>query len=161
LQAVGVELRRQAEVVAGAGEHFPAQEIVVGGELLLELRVGLLVPRDAVFLEQLLDAGDHRLVVGEVALDPVLERAAQLGVLQLLARVVLGQPGQRRGAGRHAGVLAQAHQGRRAPRRLHLIVEQGAEAPEDRLGDVGVGEVVLASELASLLVVFDGLDQDL
>ena len=141
-------------------ENLGLHELVVGGELLLELGVGLGVALDLVLLEQLADAGDVGGAVRQLLLDFFLDRPEQPR-RHALADPRLGQLRERLVAFLHPGVAAQAHQRRFPPLRRHLIVEQHAHALEHRARRAEERHHQLVVELRPLHVLLGGVDQDL
>jgi hypothetical protein len=160
LEARAVELRGQAEVRARAGKDRALHELVVGRDLGLELGEGGLVARDLVLLEQLLDPVKIERRVAQVLLDLRARRAQERRLTQSLAHALLGEDGERCRARHVARVFLEADQGRRAPLRSDLVVEQGVQSAEDREGDVEVGQLVLAREGVAFDLVLRGLDED-
>ena len=80
LEAKRIELRRQTKVLAGPGQDLGLDELIPGGELILELAIGRLVALDLELLEQLADAGDEKGGLGQVFLDLRLDGGNSLGL---------------------------------------------------------------------------------
>src|SRR5438270_1212175 len=94
LQAIRVQLRRQLEVVIRLAQYLFAKKVVVGDELLMQLRQWLLVALDLELLEQLSDALLEERGVRQVAFQLRLRRILLPGS-DPLARPRHRQLGQR------------------------------------------------------------------
>ncbi len=135
-EAEAVDLLGQPEVLPRPRLHLGAQQRLVGGDLLAEAGVRLLPAGQAGLLEQLGDPRQEAGGVAELALEVALEGGEEGGLVEAVAQHGGGLVGERRRPRRQAGVLAQPHQRRRVPLLGHAVVEQGADAVEDRLRQV-------------------------
>jgi hypothetical protein len=90
----------------------------------------------------------------------ILERAQQLLPIEAFARTLQRQFRKRLETGFSAGVLAQSDQRRAPPFRWDLVVEQCAQAAENRLGRVDVRQQETLPQIEGLQPLMIRLDQD-
>ncbi len=91
LQLEGVLFGRKTEIGARFGEHFLGYEIVVGGQLFLQLGIGRLIALHMVLLKELANAVDIGAAGGEILLDFALVRADKSGSVQFFPRGFFGE----------------------------------------------------------------------
>ena len=161
LEAIGVELRRQAEIVAGARKHLGVHPRHVIVELLFHGIQGRLAALDAVFGEQFANALDVGRHVRQRLRDAAFHRAEQARRRQFLLVTRLGLFEDRGAARVNAGVALQQFQRLAAPGLGNLLVEQGLDIAEDELRHVEPGQVVLLAQAGADDIVLDRGNEDL
>ena len=164
LEVVGIKFGGQAGVRARLGQDGAAEprrvilelgvERIEGGRSAVEFV-------DPVFGVELPDAGGVLRDRGEMVFDLALERREQRGVAGAFIVTVLGELGNRLGAGHETGVTLQAHERGGPAGGFDLVVEQAELAEENQLRHVGVGEGELFVERGAGQTVVGGLDQDI
>ena len=160
LQSERVQLGNESEIVPGARQHFAPHERGVGGELLLQLGDGLLVPGDLVLLEELLDSVDGEPCRLQIVLQLELAGRLQAGLGQAFPRLALGELHDRGRAGLEARVLAHARQRGRTARRLDLGIEKAAHAEEHQPGEVVVRDLETLAQLGTADALPGSIRQD-
>jgi hypothetical protein len=113
------------------------------------------------FSKKLPYPGREARTVAEVLLELVLEGRLEAGCGQALAGTVLGERDDRRGARLEPRVLAEAHERLGPPFGSDLVVEQGADAREERLGQVEIRDVVFLAQAGPRDVALSGVDHEL
>ena len=161
LELERVHRRRQFRVRARLRQHLPAGPVGVVAQLLADRVQRRLRALDLVLREQVVDALDIGVRVGQGLLDFHPARAGEGRVAGAFGVAIHRQPHQRRGAGGHARVALQARQRVRAPLGRGLVGEQRLQAGEDVLRHVRPRQHVLLVQLAAPDVAVGGVDQDL
>ncbi|MES1194443.1 MAG: DUF885 family protein, partial [Opitutus sp.] len=141
-----------------AHEGRPGHELQFSA--MVERGAGALELVQAVFGVEFADAVGVAGGVRQGLLDAVLERADVRGVGGGLVVAVLGELGDRRGAGRETGVELQAGEGGRAARGVDLVLQQAELTEEDQLADVDEAGQILLLEPVGLEGVVARLDED-
>ena len=161
LELEGVQLGRQAGVGTRLGQHF----LLRPGDVVLHLRGQLGQRRvgtvDPVLGEQLADAGDVGVDVGQGLVDLDFGRLQQVGRAALFLIALARQGSQRLRAGGLAQIGLQAIQGLGPARFRYLVGEQAVDAAKHRLRHIHPWHQVLFVEGAALDVALGRGDQDL
>ena len=125
LEPEGVQLGRQAEIIARPWQHFRPDELHILRELRFQLCDWFHVAGDLELLEQLLDAVDEEGSGAQVLLHLEPAGRQERCLREPRARLVLGQR-------HHARILAHPLERRRPPLGRDLHVEQRTHVAEDQ-----------------------------
>ena len=161
LEVEGVELFRQAKVLACTRHQLLAQERLVGGELGLQGFVGWFTARQLELLEQCPDPLDVARSIAHVFLELVEKGPEQTLFVEARAHRRLDLVGNRGVARFQAGVAFQPGHGRVPTLGRHALVQQAAKTLEDGVRQIGVGQQEAIVDLDTFDVLVGGVDQNL
>ena len=143
-----IELRRQAEVVAAAGENFPAQEALVSGELSPQHGEGSVVAGEPVLLKQPGELRQQPRAVAEILQDSLSPGCEQAASIETRTDQGFGLFRQRKVTFFEPGVSPQAAQRGRPAVPPRPVAQPSQQAQDDRLGQVETGDRELGFEPA-------------